>query len=49
MNIKYKKMHGKMKQAYGEAKYPCGANSVDCRVWECVWMVTQGQWSQVDK
>ena len=25
-------MHGNVKQAYGEVKYLCGANSVDCRV-----------------
>ena len=25
-------MHGNVKQACGEAKYPCGANSVDCCV-----------------
>ena len=25
-----------MKRACGEAKYPCGANSVDCHVRKCV-------------
>ena len=25
-----------MKRAYGEVKYLCGANSVDCCVWKCV-------------
>ena len=29
-------MHGNVKQACGEVKYPCGVNSVDCRVWKCV-------------
>ena len=45
----YNKTHCNVKWACGEVKYPCGANSIDCHVWECVWMVTQGQWSQVDK
>ena len=29
-------MHGNVKQACGEVKYSCGANSVDCRVRKCV-------------
>ena len=29
-------MHGNVKQACGEAKYLCGANSIDCHVSKCV-------------
>ena len=29
-------MHGNVKQACGEPKYLCGANSVDCHVQKCV-------------